>query len=131
MPTDREYDLTIAGLDMNGHGPQVRPNPAGTKETTMATEALDDRMDRFYRETRVWPPGRDMPASMCGGGYPDAHAIWRLWCSHENLLAALERCEDVLGAWLYEANSTGASDALAQARAAIARARGEEVRNES
>lgn len=45
MPTDREYDLSIAGLDMNGHGP---PSPRrghdprdGVAETTLGVGDFD------------------------------------------------------------------------------------------
>ena len=57
------------------------------------TDPLNDLMDEFYQETRVWPPGRDMPAAMCGGGSPDDYAIWRLWCDRRAIAAELAKCK--------------------------------------
>lgn len=53
MPTDREYDLTIAGLDMNGHGP---PSPRrghdprdGVAEMTLGVGDFDYDFDGCSR----------------------------------------------------------------------------------
>ena len=44
---------------------------------------LDDKLDAFYKDTRIWPLGRDMPAAMCGGRLNieslqmDAYHYWK------------------------------------------------------
>lgn len=40
-----------------------------------ATERYDRIADDFYRETRMWPPGRSRPAAM--GGDPDGESVAR------------------------------------------------------
>jgi len=57
----------------------------------MDSKQYDDRTEAFYKETGIWPPGRDMPAAMCGGEDLDtvrmlAYSSWsRLQRENERL----------------------------------------------
>ena len=48
-------------------------------------DAVNQKMNLFYRETGVWPPGRSMPAAMCGGEDKQmlAHRTWELWIKYK------------------------------------------------
>ena len=62
----------------------------------MDSKQYDDRTEAFYKETGIWPPGRDMPSAMCGGDDLDrvrmlAYRSWsRLQQKNERLRAALQ-----------------------------------------
>lgn len=61
------------------------------------TEDLNTKMDRFYRETSVWPPGRDRPAAF--GDVDEvysttAHHLWKVWCAKEKELEKLRSERD-------------------------------------
>lgn len=55
------------------------------------TDPLNERMDRFYAETGVWPPSRDRPAAMGGEREPEAWDVWKVWCRKDALQLALSR----------------------------------------
>ena len=65
------------------------------------TEELDKKLDDFYKETGIWPPGRSMPAAMCGGEDKPAirHRAFQLWRCHKALQAENERLKKFVETW--------------------------------
>jgi len=55
----------------------------------------DEKSELFYRETGIWPPGRDMPAAMCGGENEEMvrSRAYQSWCK---LKAENDRLTEVL-----------------------------------
>jgi len=55
-------------------------------------EETNKKLDSFYKETGIWPPGRSMPSAMCGG--EDKTQIqaraYQLWVDKNKRIAELE-----------------------------------------
>ena len=65
-------------------------------------EIIDDlnkKLNQFERDTGIWPPGRDMPAALCGAD-DDLHTVrykaYVYWCKTETLLAENKRLREAL-----------------------------------
>jgi len=61
--------------------------------TDNVAERLDANLTQFRKDTGIWPPGRSMPAAMCGGRH-QAESIqydaWLYWQKMQTELAALK-----------------------------------------
>ncbi len=54
-------------------------------------ETFDEKTERFRRETRIWPPGRDMPSALGGlDAYDVQRKAWEYWCKADAQLAAAQ-----------------------------------------
>ena len=49
------------------------------------TEDFNAKTEAFHKETGIWPPGRDMPAAMCGGEdvYETRRLAFDYWCNQQ------------------------------------------------
>ena len=56
-------------------------------------EKTNNLMDRFYRETGIWPIGRSMPAAMCGGESKEMiqARAYESWIKQDQRIAELEQ----------------------------------------
>jgi len=60
------------------------------------SEQVDDSLEEFRRETGIWPPGRDMPAALCGDQGADQirFSAYEYWCkARRQLSQAREKTE--------------------------------------
>ena len=67
-------------------------------------EIIDDlnkKLNQFERDTGIWPPGRNMPAALCGADddlHTVRHKAYVYWCKTETLLAENKRLREALEA---------------------------------
>ena len=52
----------------------------------------EEKTELFRRETGIWPPGRDMPAALCGGEdiYMTRQRAYEYWCKAKERIKELE-----------------------------------------
>ena len=65
----------------------------------MSKNDFNEQTELFYKETGIWPPGRNMPSAMCGGEdiYQTRMRAYDYWRKTHKLQAEVKRLKENTG----------------------------------